>query len=107
MPGARSRILERGAMRKTEFDLVLLSKKLNCCVDGMRLAFADPGIAGCWYRAVPVAHSRELPADGHRSGPVRGRDPRSVGAATGFRAIELAGNKLAVPGQDSIRPRHS
>src|SRR5262245_28119369 len=34
------------------------------------------------------------------------RDPRSAWAATGFRAIELAGDKLAVPGQDSIRPRH-
>ena len=33
-------------------------------------------------------------------------DPRSAWAATGFRAIELAGDKLAVPGQDSIRPRH-
>src|SRR4029077_14382816 len=94
MPGARSRILERGAMRKTEFDLVLLSKTLNCFVDGMRLAFADPGIAGCWYRAVPVAHGRELPADGHRSGPVRGRDPRSAWAATGFRASNLRATSL-------------
>ena len=34
-------------------------------------------------------------------------DPRSAWAATGFRAIELAGDKLAVPGQDSIGPRHS
>ena len=33
--------------------------------------------------------------------------PRSAWAATGFRAIELAGDKLALPGQDSIRPRHS
>ena len=33
--------------------------------------------------------------------------PRSAWAATGFRAIELAGDKLAVPGQDSIGPRHS
>jgi hypothetical protein len=34
-------------------------------------------------------------------------DPRSARAATGFRAIELAGDKLAVPSQDGIRPRHS
>jgi hypothetical protein len=34
-------------------------------------------------------------------------DSRSARAATGFRAIELAGDKLAVPGHDSIRPRHS
>jgi len=34
------------------------------------------------------------------------RDPRSAWAATGSRAIELAGDKLAVPAQDSIRPSH-
>src|SRR5262245_64409034 len=33
-------------------------------------------------------------------------DPRSAWAATGFRAIELAGDKLAVPAQDSAWPRH-
>src|SRR5215813_2314814 len=34
-------------------------------------------------------------------------DPRSAWAATGFRAIALAGDKLAVPAQDSVRSRHS
>src|SRR5262245_23998947 len=33
-------------------------------------------------------------------------DPRSAWAATGFRAIELAGDKLAVPAQDGVWPRH-
>src|SRR5262245_64886587 len=33
-------------------------------------------------------------------------DPRSAWAATGFRAIELAGDKLAIPAQDSVWPRH-
>src|SRR5262249_16252172 len=34
-------------------------------------------------------------------------DPRSAGAPTSLRAIKLAGDKLAVPGQDSFRPGHS
>src|SRR5262245_8239738 len=33
-------------------------------------------------------------------------DPRSAWAATGFRAIELAGDKLAVPAQDSVWPHY-
>jgi hypothetical protein len=31
-------------------------------------------------------------------------DPRPAGAPTSFRAIKLAGDKLAVPGQDGVRP---
>src|SRR5215470_17056667 len=34
-------------------------------------------------------------------------DPRSAWTATGLRAIELAGDKLAVPSQDGVRPRYS
>src|SRR6202158_57611 len=34
-------------------------------------------------------------------------DPRSARASTPLRAIEFAGDKLAVPGQDSVRPGHS
>src|SRR5262245_53620497 len=34
------------------------------------------------------------------------RDPWPARTATGFRAIELAGDKLAVPGQDGVRPSH-
>jgi hypothetical protein len=34
-------------------------------------------------------------------------DPRPSGATAGFRAIEFAGNQLAVPGQNRIRPGHS
>src|SRR5260370_36194053 len=33
-------------------------------------------------------------------------DPRPTGASRGFRAIEFAGDQLAVPGQDSVRPGH-
>src|SRR5215475_5661960 len=33
-------------------------------------------------------------------------DPRSAWAATGFRAIELAGDKLAVPAQAGVWPGH-
>jgi hypothetical protein len=33
-------------------------------------------------------------------------DPRSARAATGFRAIEFAGDELAVPGQNRVRPGH-
>src|SRR3974390_974714 len=36
----------------------------------------------------------------------RSADPRPAKASTGRRAIELAGPKLAVPGQDGVRPRH-
>src|SRR5947199_9057208 len=31
-------------------------------------------------------------------------DPRPAGASTSFRAIEFAGNEVAVPGQDGVRP---
>src|SRR5215813_1743236 len=34
-------------------------------------------------------------------------DPRSSWTATGFRAVELAGDKLAVPSQDGVWPRYS
>ena len=34
-------------------------------------------------------------------------DPRSAWASTGLRAIEFAGDQLAVPGQDGVRPGHS
>src|SRR6266568_8177706 len=34
-------------------------------------------------------------------------DPRPARASTRLRAIEFAGNQLAVPGQDSVRPSHS
>ena len=34
-------------------------------------------------------------------------DPRSARASTRLRAIEFAGDQLAVPGQDGVRPRHS
>ena len=34
-------------------------------------------------------------------------DPRSARALTGLRAIEFAGDQLAVPGQDGVRPGHS
>ena len=34
-------------------------------------------------------------------------DPRSARALTGLRAIEFAGNQLAVLGQDSVRAGHS
>ena len=33
-------------------------------------------------------------------------DPRPAGASTGLRAIEFAGDKLAIPGQDGVRPGH-
>jgi hypothetical protein len=33
-------------------------------------------------------------------------DPRPAGAPTSLRAIKLAGDKLAVPSQDGVRPRH-
>src|SRR6195256_3707121 len=33
-------------------------------------------------------------------------DPRPAGASTGLRAIECAGDELAVPGQDGVRLRH-
>src|SRR6516225_10219374 len=34
-------------------------------------------------------------------------DPRPARASTRLRAIEFAGNQLAVPGQDRVRPGHS
>src|ERR1022692_2706707 len=34
-------------------------------------------------------------------------DPRSARASTGLRAIEFAGDQLAVPSQDGVRPGHS
>jgi hypothetical protein len=34
-------------------------------------------------------------------------DPRPARALTGLRAIEFAGDQLAVPGQDGVRPGHS
>src|SRR2546421_10657767 len=34
-------------------------------------------------------------------------DPRSARALTGLRAIEFAGDQLAVPGQDGVRPGHT
>ncbi len=34
-------------------------------------------------------------------------DPRSAGASTGLRAIEFAGDQLAVPSQDGVRLRHT
>src|SRR5262249_35657203 len=33
-------------------------------------------------------------------------DPRPAGAPTSLRAITLVGDKLAVPSQDGVRPRH-
>jgi len=33
-------------------------------------------------------------------------DPRPAGAPTSLRAIKLVGDKLAVPSQDGVRPRH-
>ena len=35
------------------------------------------------------------------------RQPKPARASTGLRAIELAGDKLAIPGQDGVRPRYS
>jgi hypothetical protein len=35
------------------------------------------------------------------------RDPRPAWAATSFRAIELVGDQLAIPGQDGVGLSHS
>jgi hypothetical protein len=57
-------------------------------------AFAD------WVR-IPEAIARLAPEDYYPKNNVR-----PAGAPTSLRAIKLVGDKLAVPSQDGVRPRH-